>query len=290
MFKTISRIAGASPLVTALYLACSPRFGEKLYHPDLFQPLYSPEGNYHHEVFAGNSYRDMFFPSKNNKKLHGVFFPVAGATRTILLIHGNKGNLFDLGRLIQLLLDTQCNLFVFDYQGFGRSQGSPSVRRICEDAIAAFDWLTKEEKIAAEDIVLYGESLGAGVACYVSTQREVAGLMLQSAFTNIRDIAIESIPILKAYPQWLFPRPFLDNAKAVTETRKPVLILHGIYDKEVPITHAKKLFAAANGSKMFVELTNTMHDEIAQEDSAIFAKAAREFFAGLTAREKVAVS
>ena len=290
MFKAISRIAGASPIFTAVYLACSPRFGERLYHPDLFQPLYSPDGNYNHDIFSKYSYRDVFFPSKNGKKLHGLFFPIEGARKTILINHGNKGNLFDLGRLLQLLLDTNNSVFVYDYQGYGRSQGSPSVRRICEDALAAFDWLVKEEKIEAQDIVLYGESLGAGVSCYVARQREVGGLMLQSAFTNIRDIAIESIPVLQAYPSWLFPRPFLDNARTLAEIRKPVLILHGTYDRDVPITHGKKLFATANGSKMFVELPNTVHDEIAQEDGEVFAKATREFFSSLANRETVQAS
>jgi alpha-beta hydrolase superfamily lysophospholipase len=290
MFKVISRIAGASPILSAVYLACSPRFGERLYHPDLFQPLYSPDGDYDHAVFSNNTYRDVFFSSKNGKKLHGLFFPVAGAKKTILCSHGNKGNLFDISRLIQLLLDTGNNVFVYDYQGYGRSQGSPTVRRVCEDAIAAFDWLVKEEKIDSQDIILYGESLGAGISCHVAKQREVAGLILQSAFTNIRDIAIESIPLLQAYPEWLFPRPFLDNEKVLAEVRKPVLILHGTFDKDVPFTHAKKLFAHANGTKMLVELPNTLHEDIALEDNDVFAKAAREFFANLTKRETVATS
>ncbi len=288
MFKVISRIASASAILSAVYLACSPRFGERLYHPDLFQPLYTPDGNYDHEVFSNNSYRDVFFPSKNGKKLHGLFFPVAGAKKTILINHGNKGNLSDLNTLIHVLLGTGNSLFVYDYQGYGRSQGSPTVRRVCEDAIAAFDWLVKEEKIDAHDIVLFGESLGAGISCHVARHREVAGLILQSAFTNIRDIAIESIPVLQAYPEWLFPRPFLDNSRTLAEVRTPVLFLHGTFDKDVPIAHSKKLFAAANGTKTLVELPNTLHDEIAQQDCDLATKAVTEFCAGLVARETVA--
>ncbi len=290
MFKTLKKLVSATPLIGAIYLGCSPRFGERLYHPQLFEQLPSADGDYSHDIFKNVTYRDVFFPSKNGKKLHGLFFPVDGGRKTILINHGNKGNLFDLDRLLELLLATGNSVFVYDYQGFGRSEGSPSVRAICEDGIAAFDWLINEGKVLPQDLVIYGESLGAAVSCHVAKHREVAGLILQAPFTNIREIAIESIPALRIYPSWLFPKPFLNNEAVLAEFRKPVLLLHGVQDKDVGVEHSRKLLEIAVGPKALIELPNTSHEEIAKEDSEVFNKALKAFFTKLGTREPVSVS
>ena len=178
---------------------------------------------------------------------------------------------------MQGLIDAGNSVFVYDYQGFGRSQGAPSIRSLCEDAVAAYDWLVTEGDVAPRDVIAYGESIGAGVTCQLIRTREVCAVILQSAFTSMRDLALESMPWMQIYPTSMFPQPYMDNVLAIEDFAKPVLIIHGSKDVEVGPRHGEILFERASGNKSYLELPNTQHDEIAVEDREIFTDAIRKF-------------
>ncbi len=272
-------IAAALLVLGTLYLVASPRFGERAYHSALFAPWKYPKGNYHGELGSSGRFEDVFFPAIDGKKLHGWFFQGTGP-QTIVVNHGKTGNITDLERLILLLIETGASVFIYDYRGFGRSEGSPSIKVICEDGLAAYKWLVETKKVAPANIVAYGESLGGGVACYLAENTEIGGLILQSVFSSLRQISIENVPSLRFYPEFLYPT-FLKNSEAVSRFSKPVLLLHGALDDDIHIAHSHKLAAAANDPKEFVILPNTLHDEISEHDSELFVQTVRSYLSEL---------
>jgi fermentation-respiration switch protein FrsA (DUF1100 family) len=250
------------------WLLASPRVAEPVYRPVLFEPLRFPQGDWSMSWLDGLEYEDVSFLTSGGHRLHGWLFPRDDAKVTVVVHHGNTGNIADLGVLIKLLSSTQANVFVYDYRGYGKSESSPSVAGICEDGLAAHDFIVNS--LADTPIVQYGESLGGAVACYVSLRRSSAGLILQSAFSDIRRIAIESYPIFRIWPRALFARPYFDNIAAVAMFRAPLLLVHGKKDIDVQWSHANALFNAANEPKHLEMLPNTAHSEIAEPDFTLF--------------------
>lgn len=130
---TALEVIGALAAASALYLVASPRIGERFYHSALFDPWKFPKGNYDFSLAKSSKCEDVFFPSLTGKQLHGWYFQGSSGQKTILLCHGKTGNISDLQILIELLCKTGVSVLVFDYQGYGRSEGSPSVKGICDD-------------------------------------------------------------------------------------------------------------------------------------------------------------
>lgn len=205
----LNMLVGEALTLALMYLGLSPRIATPIYRPLLFRPAKYPEGNYDVTSIDGVTRREVFLRSADGTKIHGWYFPRPGADKTILFHHGNAANLTTRVNLIQLLLKAGASVFIYDYRGFGRSDGKTSLKGICDDGCAAFDYLVNNEGILNRDIINYGESLGAGVACQVSTVRHGAGLILQSGFCSLRRIGSEVYPWLRLYPAFLFPQPDL---------------------------------------------------------------------------------
>ena len=234
-----------------------------------------------------NNVQDVFVPIGNGKNLHAWYFANNNASQTIMICHGNEGNISDMSKLIKLLLQAGASVFIFDYQGYGVSDGSPSIKGICQDALTVYDWLVKKQRLDPKTIVLYGESMGASVVCWLMQQRTVAGAILQSASTNMRRIAHETFPVLGCFPHFLFPRPYFDNIAALRSKPCPLLVIHGSKDKMVSPEHAKNIFAAAREPKRMALLPNTAHEEIDDRDTGYFCQAVGEFLSSLKQRAMV---
>ncbi len=269
-------IAGALGVASILVLA-SPRFAEPVYRPILFEPQKYPDGkgDWSMSWLDGREFEDVYLKTKKGSKLHGWFFPQSGAKASILVNHGNAGNIADLQVLIELLLASRVNVFVYDYRGFGKSEASPSVAGICEDGEAAFDWL--RARTPELPIIVYGESLGGAVSCQLALRRPISGLILQSTFQNIRRIACDTNPIFHMWPPALFTRPYFDNAGIAARLSCPLLVIHGVKDQDVRIEHAMDLFAGAAEPKRLVMLPHTRHDEIDSRDARLFVNSIVEF-------------
>jgi fermentation-respiration switch protein FrsA (DUF1100 family) len=266
---TKSPLTGVAAL-GALYLALSPRVAHPLYRHILFHPDKYPVGEYHVDKVVDVPKKDVFFPSLNGKILHGWYFIKPGAKKTLLFHHGNGGNLTTRLGLIEMMLESGASVLAYDYQGYGRSEGIPSVRNICEDAVAAYNYLTDVAELDPDEIVIYGESLGTGVASYLSQIVPSAGLILQSGFLSLQRIGSEHLPPLKAYPSWLFPQPNLDNLAVVKQNHPPLLIIHGFKDVTVPFAHAEELYKHALEPKALVRLENTDHIDHYLQDYEVF--------------------
>ena len=222
---------------------------------------------------------DVFFKASDGTRLNGWFYP-AGTNSTgfvVLLCHGNAGNISHRLPLIDILAKAGVNVFAFDYRGYGRSAGKPSEKGVYLDAQAAWDWL-RSRGFSETNIIALGESLGGGVACELVTRKPLAGLILQSTFTSVPDVAAEMISWL---PVRLLLTTRFNNQDKLKHIQIPVLILHGRKDTIIPFAHAEKNFAAIpTRAKYFAELDGD-HNDASVISAEKYQRAVAEFLAKL---------
>ncbi|GHT10626.1 phospholipase [Planctomycetales bacterium] len=202
-----------------------------------------------------DTYREVSFQNRRNETLFGCYFPyntVAPdkmAAGTILYCHGNGENcsaLLNFGN--ELRSEFRCNVLIFDYAGYGKSEGKPTARGILDDGRAARDWLVKEEKITNEQIIVYGFSLGGSVAVDIAAKDGARALIVESSFTSLGDMGQHLLPFLPA--NYLL-RERLASVEKIGKYHGYVFISHGQSDKTIPFQQGKQLFDAANEPKTF---------------------------------------
>ncbi|HEY9716477.1 MAG TPA: alpha/beta hydrolase [Trichormus sp.] len=266
----------------ALYVVLCPRLNYTLYRPLLFHPV-SLVGSDINDVpeIAGVKGESVKFKNPDGDMLYGWYFNKPGATYTVLLSHGNGGNVTYRQDTIGVLLNTGASVLIYDYRGYGNSEGLPTVAGICDDAVAAYDYLTKDRGVAPNHTILYGESLGCAVTTNLSTRRKCAGIIIQSGFASLNQIATEMFPVLAIYPGRLLADPPLDNLSILKEQHAPLLIVHGQQDEVVPFSHASAVFRAASEPKQFLQLPTCGHCDISVLAVPEFSHALTEFFATL---------
>jgi hypothetical protein len=147
---------------------------------------------------------------------------------------------------------------VYDYRGYGQSKGKPSVKSICADGDAAYQFL-RARGYSPEQIILYGQSLGCAVACHIAERNKVGAMILQSGFSSLRLVASETHPQLKGAVPLLVP-DVLDNSKILSKLTTPVLIIHGDKDTTIPFDNATKLYDAAIGPKRLIVCKDAGHN------------------------------
>lgn len=227
---------------------------------------------------VGLDYEEVFFPTSDGHRLHGWYIPGDSDT-TLLWFHGNGGNIghrVDELALVHARLDV--NVFIFDYRGYGNSEGSPSERGIYRDARAALAYLRTRPELAPDQIVYLGRSLGAAVAIELATDQPPAGLVLVAPFASLGDMARIAYPYLPL--NWLLGNRYNSVAR-ISQLHQPVLILHGDQDEIVPLSQGEKLLEAANPPKSFQVLPGAGHNDTYSAAGNIYWIALSEFLSGL---------
>lgn len=199
----------------------------------------------------GLVYENVEFETADGETLHGWFLPAGDAQGTVLILHGNAGNISHRLDTLRIWHGLGFNAFIFDYRGYGQSTGRPSEPGTYRDARAAWRYLTETRGLRADRIVLFGRSLGGAVAAYLAVQVRPAGLIVESTFTSVPDIAADVYPWLPG--RWLsrFQYP---ARELITQVRRPVLVVHSPDDEIIPFRHGQALYAAANEPKTLLEL------------------------------------
>ncbi|QPJ63665.1 MAG: alpha/beta hydrolase [Candidatus Nitronauta litoralis] len=240
-------------LVVSLVIVLIPFFENRvIYHPICYpNGLWNPESE-------GLNVENVWFKSPDGTQLHGWFVPTSKAKTTLLWFHGNAGNLSHRSENIQKLQSLGTNIFIFDYRGYGRSEGKPGARGLSKDSQAAYDWLVKGKNISPENIILFGRSLGGVFAAEVAANNRAAGLILESTFTNIRDMSREVIPLVPVHP---FLRASFDPEAILKTLTIPKLILHGTDDKIIPYRLGRALFNSAAEPKKFYDIKGSGHND-----------------------------
>jgi uncharacterized protein len=199
----------------------------------------------------GLAYEDISIRTQDAETLHAWWVPAPDSRGSVLLFHGNAGNIshrIDYARMFHRL---GYNTLLVDYRGYGKSTGAPSEEGMYRDAAAAWGWLTQARLLRQHDIVLFGESLGGAVACRLAQHHQPRALVLASTFTSVPDLGAEVYSFL---PVRLISRFSYDTRACLTKVSVPVLIAHSPHDDIVPYAHGQKLYAAAREPKEFLEL------------------------------------
>jgi hypothetical protein len=206
---------------------------------------------------VGLSYESVKLVTSDNVQLDGWFIPAAEARGVVLFCHGNAGNISH--RLDSLLVFNKLRLstLIFDYRGYGRSQGKPSEQGTYRDAEAAWQYLTRERGVPAPQIIFFGRSLGAAVAAHLATIHTPGALIMESSFTSVPDIGADAYPFL---PVRLLSRLDYNAKEKLENVACPVLIVHSRDDEIIPYKHGRALYAAAKEPKRFLELRGGHND------------------------------
>jgi hypothetical protein len=226
----------------------------------------------------GLAYEEVALVTEDGVRLHGWFLPVKGSRRSVLVCHGNAGNVshrLDRALLIQSRL--KLDVFLFDYRGYGASEGSPDEEGTYRDARAAYRWLVAHG-IGPARVVLFGESLGSAVALQLALEVEARALVLESPFASIPEMARAVYPFL---PLWPFVRTRYDNVAKVGRLRMPLLVLHGDRDEVVPFAQGRRVFDAAPEPKKFLAIPGASHNDTYVVGGQAYWQALRAFLEGL---------
>ncbi len=232
----------------------------------------------------GLNYEDVYLTSPDGLRLHAWFVPApAGANgshgQTWLWFHGNGGNLGTrVGQLAKAHHLLGVHQFIFDYRGYGNSEGHPTERGVYLDARAALEYLRGRPEVDANLIVYFGHSLGAAVAIELAAEHPPAGMALIGPFSSIKDMTRLVTPIPLA--GWLV-RGHFNSMNRIGRVHTPLLILHGELDDIIPHRQGFKLYQAANRPKRFVTLHGAAHNNVQHVAGDAMAQALVQFRNGV---------
>jgi fermentation-respiration switch protein FrsA (DUF1100 family) len=205
----------------------------------------------------GLEYESLTLTTSDDEQLDAWFIPADPARGTVLFCHGNAGNISHRLDSIRIFHDLGLSVLIFDYRGYGQSTGRPTEKGTYKDADAAWQYLVEQRGTQPENIILFGRSLGASIAADLATRQPAAGVILESAFTSVPDVAAQLYPWLPV--RWL-SRYQYNTRKKLADIHSPVLIVHSRDDEIIPYSNGERLYEAANEPKLFLELRGGHND------------------------------
>jgi fermentation-respiration switch protein FrsA (DUF1100 family) len=202
----------------------------------------------------------VWFNSADGTRLNGWFFAsqLGPAAATIIFLHGNGGNITNVGWMGQRFAKHGFNVLLFDYRGYGASEGvAANEADLYADGDAAVAFVTSKG-VRPEQIILYGQSLGTTVAADVASRGKFGGVILESGFSSASSLATSALPWL---PHWLhfLGKNRFESARKLATVRSPILIAHGEPDGTIPTAEGRLLFAAANEPKKLLIVPGAGH-------------------------------
>ena len=233
---------------------------------------------YYDPASFGYKYKDVFFESRDGRKIHGWFFPAASESEekgVIVQFHGNAENISTHFMSLVWVTGHGYSLFIFDYQGYGRSEGTAGHKKAYSDALGVIDYAVdlkrarQREGMDTYKTVLYGQSIGGAILLRAFPDHEnvsgIDALVVDSSFPSYREIAREKLSLTCiAWPfQPLAYLLFSDRyapAKVIKRIPPlPKLFIHGDHDMIIPIHHGERLFKLADEPKQFWRVEGGRH-------------------------------
>lgn len=206
--------------------------------------------------------------SGDQVQITGIYLALPKAKYTILYSHGNAEDLGEILPRLRDLRDIGFSIFSYDYQGYGTSQGNPSVKNAYQDINAAYEYLTQQLGIPENQIIVYGRSVGGGPSVDLASRQPVAGLVVESSFTTAFRV-VTRIPI--------YPFDKFRNIDKIKDVNCPVLVIHGNYDRVIPFSHGKQLFNTANEPKLSFWVDGAGHIDLLAVAGERYEKVMIEF-------------
>lgn len=207
---------------------------------------------------VGLEYEDVELDTEDGVRLHGWYLPGPQDDAPVLLfLHGNAGNVGHRLESLEQFHHLGLAVLIIDYRGYGKSSGSPDEEGTHQDARAAWNWLREHLEYEAEEIVLFGRSLGAAVAARLAEAKNPAAVILEAAFTSAADLGAEVYPWL---PVRALIRHEYDVLGRVEAIEAPLLIAHARDDDMVPFAHAERLLEAGGEGVRLMEMKGGHND------------------------------
>jgi uncharacterized protein len=261
--KAITQVSDtASSLLIGAAVLLALDVGRRLFRrAQLFEPERKPVISWKPEDYGIPRERaeELWFETDDGEILYGWYCRSANPIASALYCHGNTGNLSNTAHVMPYLLDAGINVLLFDYRGFGRSTGSPSLSGIIDDGVTA---ARLHEQLRPKNLpsILYGYSLGGAIAAQIIRRHPFDGLILQSTFTNLPDIARVTFPRV---PLHLISGRLFDTIEVVRNLTVPVLIIHGRTDEVCPFWMAQQLHDVCGASsKKLILVDGGLHKDL----------------------------
>jgi len=199
----------------------------------------------------GLEYDDVRFKTDDGVQLHGWFIPRRDSDRALLFFHGNAGNISHRRDSIEIFHRLGLNVFIFDYRGYGQSEGKPGEAGLYADADAAWRFLTEVKGFDPGQVVIFGRSLGGAVAARLAAEVTAGGLILESTLSSAREFARVVFRVLS---RLVVIRYDFNTVRHVQNVHYPVLVLHSPDDEIMPFHLGRKVYESANPPRQFVQM------------------------------------
>ena len=202
---------------------------------------------------VGLAYSPIRFRTSDNLELTGWFIPGERDREVVLFCHGNAGNISHRIESIRIFHRLGYGVFIFDYRGYGESEGVPNEEGTYLDARGAWDYLVQKRGVQVGNIVVFGRSLGGAVAARLSAEMNPLACILESTFTSLPELASHYYPI---YPSAFLCRIRYDTLRLLRTgtVRCPILIIHSREDEIIPFEHGRALYEASGERGVFLEI------------------------------------
>lgn len=210
--------------------------------------------------------------SGEGEQINAVYLEHPAAKYTLLFSHGNAEDLDNVVPFMQPFYDRGYSVLMYDYRGYGTSEGRPSTRNAKQDAAAVYDWLVQEKGVDPQSIISHGRSLGGALATWLAAHREVGGLIVEASF-------VSAFRVMTHYP--LLPWDPFNSLKSIRRAHCPVLVVHGTTDDIIPFWHGQKLYEAAPEPKQHLWIEGGQHNDYVYVAGDEYIDAIHRFIDGL---------
>ena len=204
---------------------------------------------------------EVFIPCEDGVTINGLYAPGRKSTPTILIFHGNAGNITHRDIFLQGFNRLGYSVLLVDYHGYGKSEGSPSEKNLYLDGEASLKWLSEKKQIIPAQIILFAKSLGSGVAVELATKNTFKGLILETPFSSIPSVARSHFPY-NCFPVEYMTIDKFDNISKMEKIKCPILFIHGTRDTIIDKKESEKLFAKGTMPKEIYLVEGADHNNI----------------------------
>lgn len=215
--------------------------------------------------YAVKGLDEVHFKTDDGLTLYAWYKPARPSFPTLVYVHGNAGHIGYRVPIAEAFIHLGFGVFLLEYRGYGGNPGTPHEQGLYKDGNAAIQYL-KGQGVLLNQMILFGESLGSGVATQLALNHSVCAVVLLSPYTSMTDLARYHYPWV-----WLKPWDRFESLKKISRIKAPLLIIHGTKDDIVPIQQARALYSRANEPKQMYEFQDAGHNDLISQPS-FFAK------------------
>lgn len=230
--------------------------------------------------YWAESATEVSFPATDNNEIYALYWAAKPGRPMILFFHGNAQSAFEWALIHEEFRQLDAGLLLVDYPGYGKSSGKPTEQGLYAAGEAAYQWLVKNQGFDPSKIIVFGKSLGGGVASKVARDHEVMALILESTFTSVPAVAKILLPMLPG--DALFKSERYETIGRIGNIHIPVLVIHGDEDNLIPMKEGKALYDAANEPKKLYVVKGAGHNDVSMVAGNLYGATLKKWLDGIS--------